>query len=74
MANAPEFKDVDEEPTTLVPIKGIYRTKEEAHSKPGTTVHVERGLAKVTVGPSGTSNYLQQLVPTLQETNIKVIT
>lgn len=57
MANAPEFKDVDKEPTTLVPIKGIYRTKEEAHSKPGTTVHVERGLAKVTVGPSGTSNY-----------------
>ena len=57
MANAPEFKTAGEEPTTLVPIKGIYRTKEEAHSKPGATVHVERGLAKVTVGPSGTSNY-----------------
>ena len=55
MANAPEFKAVDQEPTTLVPIKGIYRTKEEAHSKPGTTVHVERGLAKVTVG-KGTGN------------------
>lgn len=57
MANAPEFKAADQEPTTLVQIKGIYRTKEEAHSKPGATVHVERGLAKVTVGPSSTSNY-----------------
>lgn len=37
MANAPEFKAADQEPTTLVQIKGIYRTKEEAHSKPGTT-------------------------------------
>ena len=55
MANAPEFKAADQEPTTLVQIKGIYRTKEEAHSKPGTTVHVERGLAKVTVG-KGTGN------------------
>lgn len=55
MANAPEFKAADQEPTTLVKIQGIYRTKEEAHSKPGTTVHVERGLAKVTVG-KGTGN------------------
>lgn len=54
MANAPRFTDADVEPTTLVPIKGIYRTKEEAHSKPATTVHVERGLAKVTVGPNST--------------------
>lgn len=57
MANAPEFKAADQEPTTLVPITGIYRTKEEAHSKPGTTVHVERGLAKVTVGSNSTSDY-----------------
>lgn len=57
MANAPEFKTAGEEPTTLVQIKGIYRTKEEAHSKPGATVHVERGLAKVTVGSSSTSDY-----------------
>lgn len=57
MANAPEFKGDDQEPTTLVQIKGIYRTKEEAHSKPGATVHVERGLAKVTVGPSSTRDY-----------------
>lgn len=56
MANAPEFTEAGVEPTTLVQIKGIYRTKEEAQSKPGTTVHVERGLAKVTVG-KGTNDY-----------------
>lgn len=59
MANAPEFNGVDQEPTTLVPIKGIYRTKEEAHSKPGTTVHVERGLAKVTVGKGTGDDYFK---------------
>lgn len=58
MANAPEFTTADVEPTTLVSIKGIYRTKEEAQSKAATTVHVERGLAKVTVGTgSSTNNY-----------------
>ena len=57
MANAPEFTEADKEPTTLVHIEGIYRTKEEAQSKSGTTVHVERGLAKVTVGSNSTSNY-----------------
>ena len=57
MANAPEFTKNGTEPTTLVPIKGIYRTKEEAHSKPGTTVHVERGLAKVTVESNSTNDY-----------------
>lgn len=61
MANAPEFKAADQEPTTLVQIKGIYRTKEEAQSKPGTTVHVERGLAKVTVeSESSTKDYFAE--------------
>lgn len=59
MANAPEFKAADQEPTTLVQIKGIYRTKEEAHSKPGATVHVERGLAKVTVGKGTGDDYFE---------------
>lgn len=59
MANAPEFKAADQEPTTLVQIKGIYRTKEEAHSKPGATVHVERGLAKVTVGKDTGDDYFK---------------
>ena len=57
MANAPQFTAADVEPTTLVKIQGIYRTKEEAHSKPGTTVHVERGLAKVTVGKGTGKDY-----------------
>lgn len=60
MANAPEFKAADQEPTTLVQIKGIYRTKEEAHSKPGATVHVERGLAKVTVGKGTGDDYFKE--------------
>ena len=55
MANAPEFTTKDVEPTTLVAIKGIYRTKEEAQNNAATTIHVERGLAKVTVGKSSTS-------------------
>ena len=59
MANAPQFKTAGDEPTTLVPIKGIYRTKEEAQSKPGTTIHVERGLAKVTV-KSSTKDYFAE--------------
>lgn len=71
MANAPEFKGDDQEPTTLVPIKGIYRTKEEAHSKPGTTVHVERGLAKVTVGSNSTSDYFSKNGATVAENKYK---
>ena len=57
MANAPEFTKAKAEPTTLVAIKGIYRTKEEAQSKAATTVHVERGLAKVTVGKGTGKDY-----------------
>lgn len=71
MANAPEFKATDQEPTTLVPITGIYRTKEEAHSKPGTTVHVERGLAKVTVGSNSTSDYFSTAGATVAENKYK---
>ena len=50
MANAPLYSTG--EPTTLVPIKGVYSTKEEAQTKPATTVYVERGMAKVTVNGS----------------------
>lgn len=57
MANAPQFTAANVEPTTLVKIEGIYRTKEEAQSKTATTVHVERGLAKVTVSSNSTTNY-----------------
>lgn len=48
MANAPQY-NASGEPTTLVKIEGIYNTKEAANSHEGTTVHVERGLSKVTV-------------------------
>ena len=51
MANAPLYSTG--EPTTLVPIKGVYSTKAEAQTNPATTVYVERGMAKVTVSGSG---------------------
>lgn len=51
MANAPKYV-AGSEPTTLVPIKGVYSTKAEAQNKPATTVYVERGMAKVTIGSS----------------------
>ena len=50
MSNAPLLKSG--EPQTLVPINGVYSTKEEAQTKPTTTVYVERGMAKVTVDGS----------------------
>lgn len=50
MANAPLYSTG--EPTTLVPIKGVYSTKAEAYTNPATTVYVERGMAKVTVNGS----------------------
>lgn len=49
MANAPMYIDKTTEPTTLVDIKGVYASKEEAQAKPATTIYVERGLAKVTM-------------------------
>ena len=59
MANAPKF--TSGEPTTLVKIDKVYATKQKAETNAATTIHVERGLAKVTVAalptgkkPSGT--------------------
>ena len=48
MSNAPLLKSGA--PQTLVPIKGVYSTKAEAQNKPATTVYVERGMAKVSIG------------------------
>ena len=55
MANAPEFTAASTEPTTLVKIEKIYATKQAAETSKATTIHVERGLAKVTVAslPTG---------------------
>lgn len=47
MANAPQFTTGT--PTTLVKIDKIYATKQAAETNKATTIHVERGLAKVTV-------------------------
>ena len=51
MSNAPLLNSGV--PQTLVAIKGVYSTKAEAQTNPATTVYVERGMAKVTIG--GTS-------------------
>lgn len=48
MANAPVFV-AGGEPTTLVNIDKVYATKQKAETNAATTIHVERGLAKVTV-------------------------
>lgn len=55
MANAPKF--TSGEPETLVKIDKIYATKQKAETNAATTIHVERGLAKVTVAalPTGKS-------------------
>lgn len=50
MANAPKFT-AGTEPTTLVKIDQIYATKQAAETNKATTIHVERGMAKVTVAP-----------------------
>lgn len=60
MANAPEFTAANTEPTTLVKIDQIYATKQAAETNKATTIHVERGMAKVTVAPFPTTG----LVPT----------
>lgn len=57
MANAPMYTSETTEPTTLVDIKGVYASKEEAQAKPATTIYVERGLAKVTMKDFETKGY-----------------
>lgn len=47
MANAPKY--VAGAPETLVAIKNIYASKQEAENSAATTVYVERGLAKVSL-------------------------
>ena len=48
MANAPMYSETSE-PTTLVKIKNVCASPEEAQAKAATVVYVERGLAKVTM-------------------------
>lgn len=49
MANAPKYESDTKDPTTLVDIKGVYASREQAQANPSTVVYVERGLAKVTM-------------------------
>lgn len=50
MANAPKY--VAGAPETLVEIKNIYASKQQAENSTATTVYVERGLAKVSLAYS----------------------
>lgn len=49
MANAPMYNNTTTEPTTLVTIKKVYASREQAQANSATVVYVERGLAKVTM-------------------------
>lgn len=70
MSNAPLYSTG--EPTTLVPIKGVYSTKAEAQTNPATTVYVERGMAKVTVSGSGSDSDFKITDPSSTYNNDKV--
>ena len=59
MANAPVFSSG--EPTSLVKVEGVYTTKQKAESSKATSIHVERGLAKVTLA---SSKFPETLTPT----------
>ena len=48
MANAPKYV-ANSNPTTLVAIKNICASKQQAENSAATTVYVERGLAKVSL-------------------------
>ena len=56
MANAPMYSATSE-PTTLVKIKNVCASPEEAQAKTATVVYVERGLAKVTMKDFTTGGY-----------------
>lgn len=68
MANAPLYSTG--EPTTLVPISGVYSTKAEAQTNPATTVYVERGMAKVTV--NGSDFTIDDASSTYNTDNVKI--
>lgn len=57
MANAPMYNGETTEPTTLVNIKKVCASPEEAQATAATVVYVERGLAKVTMNDFTTSGY-----------------
>lgn len=54
MANAPKY--VAGAPETLVEIKNIYASKQQAENSTATTVYVERGLAKVSLASTSSEH------------------
>ena len=56
MANAPKY--VAGAPETLVEIKNIYASKQQAENSTATTVYVERGLAKVSLASGSESKHV----------------
>lgn len=56
MANAPKY--VEGAPETLVEIKNIYASKQQAENSTATTVYVERGLAKVSLATGSESKHV----------------
>lgn len=56
MANAPKF--VAGAPETLVEIKNIYASKQQAENSTATTVYVERGLAKVSLASGSADKHV----------------
>lgn len=54
MANAPKY--VAGAPETLVEIKNIYPSKQQAENSTATTVYVERGLAKVSLASTSSEH------------------
>ena len=71
MANAPMHTSTSTEPTTLVDVKNICASREEAQAKTATTVYVERGLAKVTM-KNFDANY-PIAAGTYKDDNVKIV-
>lgn len=71
MANAPMHTGTSTEPTTLVDVKNICASREEAQAKTATTVYVERGLAKVTM-KNFDANY-PIAAGTYKDDNVKIV-
>lgn len=71
MANAPMHTGTSTEPTTLVDVKNICASREEAQAKTATTVYVERGLAKVTM-KNFDANYPID-AGTYKDDNVKIV-
>ena len=55
MANAPKYV-ADGTPETLVEIKNVYASKQQAENSTATTVYVERGLAKVSLASTSSEH------------------